>query len=52
VHRPLGDFLSGRLQAVAQLLRRSQIPLMMISTGEEVLGQVRRELGRLSGGGR
>jgi uncharacterized protein (DUF58 family) len=52
VHRPLGDFLSGRLQAVAQLLRRSQIPLMMISTGEEVLGQVRRELGRLSGGAR
>jgi uncharacterized protein (DUF58 family) len=52
VHRPLGEFLSGRLQAVAQLLRRSQIPLMMISTGEEVLGQVRRELGRLSGGAR
>jgi uncharacterized protein (DUF58 family) len=52
VQRPLGDFLSGRLQAVAQLLRRSQIPLMMISTGEEVLDQLRRELGRLSGGAR
>ncbi|BAN54956.1 MULTISPECIES: DUF58 domain-containing protein [Pseudomonas] len=49
VHRPLGEFLSGRLQEVAQLLRRSQIPLMMISTGDEVLGQVQRELGRLGG---
>ncbi|WAB96101.1 MULTISPECIES: DUF58 domain-containing protein [Pseudomonas] len=52
VHRPLGDFLSGRLEQVAQLLRRSQIPLMMISTGDEVLGQVQRELGRLGGSGR
>ncbi|MFJ4156606.1 DUF58 domain-containing protein [Pseudomonas sp. NPDC089752] len=52
VQRPLSEYFSGRLQEVAQLLRRSQIPLMMISTGEEVLGQLRRELGRLSGGAR
>jgi uncharacterized protein (DUF58 family) len=49
VRRPLGEFLSGRLQDVAELLRRSQVPLMMFSTGEEVLGQLRRELGRLAG---
>ncbi|MDT4837462.1 hypothetical protein FQZ97_711970 [compost metagenome] len=52
VHRPLGDFMAGRLQDVAELLRRSQVPLLMISTGEETLGQVRRELGRLAGGAR
>ncbi|BAN48432.1 DUF58 domain-containing protein [Metapseudomonas resinovorans] len=49
VHQPLGDFLSGRLKDVAELLRRSQVPLMMISTGEDALAQLRRELGRLSG---
>ncbi|MCY1288348.1 hypothetical protein D9M68_255180 [compost metagenome] len=48
VHQPLGDFLSGRLKDVATLLRRSQVPLMMISTGEEPLEQLRRELGRLT----
>lgn len=48
VRRPLGEFLSGRLQEVAELLRRSQVPVMMFSTGEEVLGQLRRELGRLA----
>ncbi len=49
VHRPLGEFLSGRLRDVAELLRRSQVPLMMFSTEEEPLGQLRRELGRLTG---
>ncbi|MCY1351481.1 hypothetical protein D9M69_377480 [compost metagenome] len=50
VRRPLGEFLSGRLRDVAELLRRSQVPVMMISTGEDSLAQVRRELGRLAGG--
>ncbi|WP_442107517.1 DUF58 domain-containing protein [Pseudomonas sp. NUPR-001] len=49
VHRPMAEFLSGRLQQVAELLQRSQVPVMMISTGEDALMQVRRELGRLSG---
>ncbi|UUC53089.1 DUF58 domain-containing protein [Pseudomonas citronellolis] len=49
VHRPLGEFLSGRLKDVATLLRRSQVPLMMFSTGRESLEQLRGELGRLSG---
>ncbi|MDH4566996.1 DUF58 domain-containing protein [Pseudomonas sp. BN414] len=49
VQRPLGEFLAGRLQEVAELLRRSQVPVMMINTGEDTLDQVRRELGRLSG---
>ncbi|MEN5302876.1 DUF58 domain-containing protein [Pseudomonas sp. TWI628] len=52
VSRPLGAYLSGRLQEVADLLRRSQIPLLMISTAEEPLVQLRRELGRLPGGNR
>ncbi|MNZ36144.1 hypothetical protein D3C78_535570 [compost metagenome] len=49
VHRPLGEFLTGRLQEVAALLRRSQVPLLMINTGEDALDQLRRELGRLAG---
>jgi len=52
VNRPLAAFLSGRLQDVAQMLRRSQVPVMMISTGEDPLLQVRRELGRLTDGAR
>lgn len=50
VRQPLGDFLSGRLKDVAMLLRRSQVPLMMFSTGEEVLKQLRAELGKQAGG--
>ncbi len=49
VQRPLGEFLAGRLREVAELLRRSHVPMMMISTGEDTLDQVRRELGRLTG---
>ncbi|MBB3105104.1 DUF58 domain-containing protein [Azomonas macrocytogenes] len=49
VRQPLGEFLNGRLKEVAQLLRHSQIPLMMFSTGEEAVLQLRRELGRIIG---
>ncbi|RWU19033.1 DUF58 domain-containing protein [Pseudomonas alkylphenolica] len=49
VYRPLSEFLSGRLREVADMLRRSQVPLMMIDTGQDPLEQLRRELGRLSG---
>ncbi|WP_130910293.1 DUF58 domain-containing protein [Pseudomonas sp. Sample_9] len=52
VHQPLGDFLSGRLKDVASLLRRSQVPLMMISTAEDAHGQLRAELGKSAGGAR
>ena len=48
VNRPLGDFLAGRLKDVATLLRRSQVPLMMFSTGRDSLEQLRAELGRLT----
>lgn len=48
VSRPLSDFLSGRLRDVATLLRRSQVPLLMFSCGEESLEQMRAELGRLA----
>jgi hypothetical protein len=50
VRRPLGDYLAGRLREVAELLRRSQVPLLMISTGDDSLEQLRKELGRLAGG--
>lgn len=46
VHKPLSAFLQGRLRDVAQLLRRSHVPLLMFSTGEEAAPQLRRELGR------
>ena len=49
VHQPLGEFLSGRLKDVATLLRRSQVPLMMISTAEEAHAQLRAELGKSAG---
>lgn len=49
VHQPLGDFLSGRLKDVTTLLRRSQVPLMMISTAEDAHGQLRAELGKSAG---
>lgn len=48
VHRPLGEFLAGRLRDVATLLRRSQVPLMMFDTGQDSLEQLRGELGRLA----
>ena len=48
VRRPLGEFLSGRLKGVATLLRRSQVPLMMVSSGRDSLEQLRGELGRLA----
>ncbi|THF29254.1 DUF58 domain-containing protein [Pseudomonas atacamensis] len=52
VQQPLGDFLSGRLKDVATLLRRSRVPLMMISTAEDAHGQLRAELGKSAGGAR
>ncbi|ARU87605.1 DUF58 domain-containing protein [Pseudomonas sp. M30-35] len=48
VNKPLGEFLTGRLRQVAELLRLSQVPLMMFSTGENSLEQLRQELGRLA----
>lgn len=48
VRKPLGDFLQGRLREVAEMLRRSRIPLLMFSTGEDPLLQLRRELGHSS----
>ncbi|MCR8931188.1 MULTISPECIES: DUF58 domain-containing protein [unclassified Pseudomonas] len=49
VRQPLGDFLSGRLQDVASLLRRSQVPLMMFSSAETAHEQLRAELGKSAG---
>jgi uncharacterized protein (DUF58 family) len=46
VHKPLSEYLQGRLRDVAQMLRRSRVPLLMFSTGEEATLQLRRELGR------
>lgn len=49
VHQPLGDYLGGRLKDVATLLRHSQVPLMMFSTAEESLTQLRADLGKQPG---
>ncbi|MGU9857236.1 DUF58 domain-containing protein [Pseudomonas sp. LF245] len=46
VRQPLGDFLGGRLKDVASLLRRSQVPLLMISTALPAAVQLRNELGK------
>jgi uncharacterized protein (DUF58 family) len=46
VRQPLGDFLGGRLKDVASLLRRSQVPLLMISTALPAAMQLRNELGK------
>ncbi|EFV85132.1 hypothetical protein HMPREF0005_04676 [Achromobacter xylosoxidans C54] len=45
--RPLAYFFSGRLREVADLLRRSQVPLLSIDTADDALMQLRRELGRM-----
>ncbi len=45
VRQPLSDFFSGRLKQVAELLKRSQIPLLLFNTGEPALNQLRFELG-------
>lgn len=46
VRQPLGAFLGGRLKDVANLLRRSQVPLLMISTALPAADQLRSELGK------
>ncbi|RQO61471.1 DUF58 domain-containing protein [Pseudomonas sp. KBW05] len=46
VRQPLGDYLGGRLKDVASLLRRSQVPLLMISTALPAAVQLRSELGK------
>ncbi len=46
VRQPLGDFLGGRLKEVDSLLRRSQVPLLMISTALPAADQLRSELGK------
>lgn len=46
VHQPLSDFFAGRLRDVAELLRRSHVPLLSINTAGDTVAQLRRELGR------
>lgn len=48
--QPLAHFFSERLRDVADLLRRSRVPLLMIDTAQDELMQLRRELGRRAGG--
>ncbi|CAB3844789.1 hypothetical protein LMG3410_01459 [Achromobacter aegrifaciens] len=49
VREPLSDFFSGRLHDVAELLRRSRVPLLSIDTADDTVAQLRRELGRQAG---
>ncbi|MFD4836639.1 DUF58 domain-containing protein [Achromobacter sp. NPDC058515] len=48
VRQPLADFFAGRLHDVAQMLRRSRVPLLSIDTADDTVAQLRRELGRQS----
>lgn len=52
VRQPLSDFFTGRLHDVAELLRRSHVPLLSIDTADDTLTQLRRELGRQAGSAR
>ena len=52
VRQPLSDFFSRRLREVAQLLRRSRVPLLSIDTAGDTVAQLRRELGREAPGSR
>ncbi|MBZ2169829.1 DUF58 domain-containing protein [Marinobacter sp. F4216] len=49
IHKPVADFLKGRLARVADLMRKSRIPLCMISAGEATAGQYRRALAGRAG---
>ena len=46
VREPIESFSTGRLRQVAELLRRSDVPLMMVNTADDVVTQVRHLLGR------
>ncbi|MNW01470.1 hypothetical protein D3C71_1971080 [compost metagenome] len=46
VRQPLSDFFTGRLRDVAELLRRSHVPLLSVDTANDTLTQLRRELGK------
>jgi uncharacterized protein (DUF58 family) len=46
IREPITSFSTGRLRQVAELLRRSGVPLMMINTADDVVNQVRHLLGR------
>lgn len=50
--QPLANFFSGRLREVAELLRRSRVPLLTIDTAQDEATQLRSELGRRATGGR
>jgi uncharacterized protein (DUF58 family) len=49
VSRPLSAYLAGRLEEIAQLMKRSQIPLMMFNTAQDTVLQLRQALGRERG---
>ncbi|MDX1755220.1 MAG: DUF58 domain-containing protein [Marinobacter sp.] len=45
IHEPIAKFLRGRLAGVEELMRKSRIPLLMISAGMPTAEQYQRELG-------
>lgn len=46
VRQPLSDFFTDRLRDVAELLRRSHVPLLSVDTANDTVTQLRRELGK------
>lgn len=48
VHEPLSELFSARLKAVAELLRRSAVPMIAFNTAEGTREQLSRQLGGMS----
>lgn len=52
IREPVENFFAGRLHEVAELLKRSGVPMMPVDTQAEVLEQLRSFLGKRAPGGR
>lgn len=48
VHEPLSDLFSARLKSVADLLKRSAVPMLAFNTAEETRVQLSRQLGNIA----
>uniref|UniRef100_UPI0032C23221 DUF58 domain-containing protein n=1 Tax=Povalibacter sp. TaxID=1962978 RepID=UPI0032C23221 len=47
VHEPLVELFSSRLKSVAELVRRSAVPMLAFTTAEDTRAQLARQLGTL-----
>lgn len=47
VHEPINELFNSRLQSVAELLRRSAVPMLAFTTAEDIRTQLSRQLGNI-----